>query len=186
MAKWMARKVGLLGTRLEVTQVPEEGRSVHEPVWSKVNLETLLDMVEHLNSKNETIKVLFNEIRDLKTANDRLTKAAYGRPLANGRFIHDKPINAMRGVVEDPGGYVPYDKKGIFGDYGIKQEGEMVTINAPDASNGEITENVRRAAASRPDYPGEIPISRDYSETRDSSSDNSSSTDSSSSPSSSD
>jgi hypothetical protein len=135
MAKWMARKVGLLGTRLEVTQVPEEGRSVHEPVWSKVNLETLLDMVEHLNSKNETIKCLFEEIRKLKVSNERLAKQAYGRPreLANGGMVHPRPVNAMVGIVED---------------YGINPvPAVLATINAPDAVNGEIPENVRRAAA---------------------------------------
>lgn len=162
MAKWMARKVGLLGTRLEVTQVPEEGRSVHEPVWSKVNLETLLDMVEHLNSKNETIKCLFNEVRDLKLSNERLTKQAYGRPreLANGGMVHPHPVDAIGKVVED---------------YGIKPvPGILATINGPDAVNGEIAELVRRMIAegtltTSKDYLGKpyegcIPVARDRCE----------------------
>lgn len=140
MAKWMARKAGLLGTRLEVTQVPEEGRSVHEPVWSKVNLETLLDIVEHLNCKNDTIKGLFEEVQHLKTSNERLTELAFGRP---------------RGVVGRP-----KDPTGILED--IKQEAVMVTIKAPDAVNGEIAEMVRRAAR----YEGCIPVARDRCEPR--------------------
>lgn len=160
MAKWMARKAGLLGTRLEVTQVPEEGRSVHEPVWSKVNLETLLDIVEHLNSKNETIKCLFEEVQHLKTYNERLTELAFGRPR---QMAHPKP------------------NQDILGDFGIKQEAVMVTINAPDAVNGEIAEMVRRAAR----YEGCIPTARDRCEPRmdyeDRPVDNSTSTDSSSS-----
>lgn len=168
MAKWMARSRGLLVKRLEVTQVPEEGQSTHQPVWSKVNLAAVLDMVEHLNDKTETSRVLLAEINKLKLDNERLREMAYGRPpgeFHRGGYIPREPIQVVPGrkiqrADEDRKtlascrerftdgpllGVVPKRVRESGFPAINREPGVMVTINAPDASNGELVENLRRA-----------------------------------------
>lgn len=153
MAKWMARSRGLLVKRLEVTQVPEEGQSTHQPVWSKVNLASVLDMVEHLNDKTETSRALLAEINKLKADNERLREMAYGRPpgeFARGGYVPRQPIRAVpaqrseaRKALDslkerfDPSAQ-PFSVQHIN-----REPGVMVTINAQDASNGELADKVR-------------------------------------------
>lgn len=167
MAKWLARSQGLLVKRLEVTQVPEEGQSAHEPVWSKVDLTVMHDMCDHLNSKTESIRVLLAEINKLKAENERLRELAYGRPpgeFARGGFVPKRPV-PIRAVPAQRGdedrktlasckerfepGTQPFNVQLIN-----REPGVMVTINAPDASNGEIAEKVRRACAVKVELSG--------------------------------
>lgn len=165
MAKWLARSQrGLLGRSLQVTQVPTEGQSTYEPVWSKVDFTTLLDMVEHLNDKTETTRVLLAEIDKLKGENEVLQRLAFSQ--SKKEFARGGPTSrpklVTRGAGEDSVNVVrnsAYD--GL-----IRQEpAMMVVINAPDASNGEFAEHVRgMAAVARPEYLGEIPISRGSAE----------------------
>lgn len=135
MAIWKARsRVTLTGKRLEVTQIPTEGQSLHAPVWSKVDKETLLDMVEHLNSKTETIRVLFKEISDLKAANEELRTNNHALRFRRPAYGGHVPQSRLHLVGEVPSEHlVPAEQyrrmeetaRGL----GIKQEpGVMTTV----------------------------------------------------------
>ena len=138
MAKWMARSQGKLIKRLQLTVVPTEGQSPSLPVWVNLTLEGLEHLVELVNDKTESNRALIEEIGKLKATNDTLRRLAYGRP--EGKF-------ARGGVIPTPDRRQPIGTKprGIDPDQLITPvPGVMITVNAPDASNGEVAENVRR------------------------------------------
>lgn len=143
MAVWKARSQWTLrGKRLQVTQIPTEGQSLHAAVWSNVDKETLCDMVEHLNSKTETIRVLFAELNQLKAENSELRYARGGvvefrRDRANviGVSAEDTMAKRFEGRTP-PSSPFPH----------INQvPGTMVTVTVDAAGNdsGEIAAKVR-------------------------------------------
>ena len=67
MAKYLARSHRQLFCRkLQISQVPEEGQSVHVPEWENLTIETLHFLVDSLNMKNAEIRTVWQEIRKLK------------------------------------------------------------------------------------------------------------------------